>query len=183
VIADEIWTGLGRSGAMVRTTAIGAPADILCFGKGLGGGLSISACVASEDVMMAWARSGETIHTSTHAGAPLACAAALATLDALRFRRLVPRAKEAGEAAKAAFRAALEGCPGVVEVRGEGLMIGIELESGALALRATRGMLAKGYIVLTGGFEGEVLTLTPALNIPDQRLADAALALRQTLAP
>jgi 4-aminobutyrate aminotransferase / (S)-3-amino-2-methylpropionate transaminase / 5-aminovalerate transaminase len=200
VIADEIWTGLGRCGSMVRTTAIGAPADILCFGKGLGGGLSISACVASEDVMMAWARGGEAvhggattsptprppsdvIHTSTHAGSPLACAAALATLDALRFRRLVVRARETGEVAREAFRAALAGCPGVVEVRGEGLMIGIELEDGPLALRATRGMLAKGYIVLTGGLDGEVLTLTPALNIPEQRLVDAALALRQTLAP
>ena len=60
-------------------------------------------------------------------------------------------------------------------------MIGVELDSGARALRATRGMLERGYIVLTGGLDGEVLTLTPALNIPDQRLADAAVALRQTL--
>jgi 4-aminobutyrate aminotransferase/(S)-3-amino-2-methylpropionate transaminase len=182
VIADEIWTGLGRAGSMVRTTSIGAPADILCFGKGLGGGLSISACVAAEDVMLAWARGGETIHSSTHAGAPLACAAALATLDTLRFRRLPARAKDVGEVAKEAFRDALAGSPGVVDVRGEGLMIGVELDGGPRALRAMRGMLARGYVVITGGTSGEVLTLTPPLTIPEQRLIDAAEALRQTLA-
>lgn len=185
VIADEIWTGLGRSGAMVRSSAVGAPADILCFGKGLGGGVPISACVASEEVMTAWARTssehGEVLHTSTHAGSPLACAAAIATLDALRFRKLVTRAAEVGERAKAAFRGALEGCRGVVEVRGAGLMIGVELDGGDRALRAMRGMLARGYLVLTGGLRSETITLTPALNIHEDRLADAAQALRDVL--
>jgi 4-aminobutyrate aminotransferase/(S)-3-amino-2-methylpropionate transaminase len=183
VIADEIWTGLGRSGAMVRSTSLGAPADILCFGKGLGGGVPISACVAAEDVMMAWAapEHGEVLHTSTHAGSPVGCAAAIATLDALRFRKLVARAAEVGERAKEAFRAALEGCRGVVEVRGAGLMIGVELDGGDRALRAMRGMLARGYLVLTGGMRSETITLTPALNIHEDRLADAAQALRDVL--
>ncbi|MFT3773719.1 MAG: aspartate aminotransferase family protein [Minicystis sp.] len=183
VIADEIWTGLGRSGAMVRSTAVGAPADILCFGKGLGGGVPISACVAAEDVMTAWATSahGEVVHTSTHAGSPVACAAAVATLDALRFRKLVVRAQEVGERAKAAFQTALDGCAGVVEVRGAGLMIGIELDGGERALRVSRGMLARGYLVLTGGMRSETLTLTPPLNIHEDRLVDAAQALRDVL--
>jgi 4-aminobutyrate aminotransferase / (S)-3-amino-2-methylpropionate transaminase / 5-aminovalerate transaminase len=187
VIADEIWTGMGRTGAMVRSTAVGAPADILCFGKGLGGGLPISACVASEDVMMAWAgdAGGDggdgVVHTSTHAGSPLASAAAIATLDALRFRKLPARAREVGEGARAAFRSALDGVPGVIEVRGEGLMIGIELDGGDRGLRAMRGMLARGYVVLTGGMRSETLTLTPALTIGEERLADAAVALREVL--
>ncbi len=181
VIADEIWTGLGRAGSMVRSTSVGAPADILCFGKGLGGGLAVSACVASEDVMMAWARGGEVLHTSTHAGAPIACAAALATLDALRFRKLVTRSAEVGHATRAALDTALEGVPGVVEVRGQGLIIGVELDSGDRALRAMRGMLARGYLVLTGGRRSEVLTLTPALTIRAERLEDAAEALREVL--
>jgi 4-aminobutyrate aminotransferase/(S)-3-amino-2-methylpropionate transaminase len=166
---------------MVRSTAVGATADILCFGKGLGGGLAISACVAAEDVMMAWAGETEVVHTSTHAGSPLACAAAIATLDALRFRKLPARAREVGEAARAAFRAALEGVPGVVEVRGEGLMIGIELDGGDRGLRAMRGMLARGYVVITGGTRSETLTLTPPLTIHEERLAAAATALRDVL--
>jgi 4-aminobutyrate aminotransferase/(S)-3-amino-2-methylpropionate transaminase len=182
VIADEIWTGLGRTGSMVRSTAAGAPADILCFGKGLGGGLPISACVAAEDVMMAWAGETEVVHTSTHAGSPLACAAAIATLDTLRFKKLPVRAREVGERARAAFRDALAGLPSVVEVRGEGLMIGIELDSGARGLAAMRGMLSKGYVVITGGMRSETLTLTPPLTIPEERLVEAAAALRDVLA-
>ncbi len=184
VIADEIWTGMGRTGAMVRSAADGVAADILCFGKGLGGGLAISACVAAEDVMMGWARDvgGDgVVHTSTHAGSPLACAAAIATLDALRFRKLPARAKEVGERAIAAFRAALAGAPGVVDVRGEGLMIGVELDGGDRGLRAARAMLERGYVVLTGGERSETLTLTPPLNIREERLADAAAALGEAL--
>jgi 4-aminobutyrate aminotransferase/(S)-3-amino-2-methylpropionate transaminase len=181
VIADEIWTGLGRAGSMVRSTTAGAPADILCFGKGLGGGIPISACVAAEDVMMAWAQGDEVVHTSTHAGSPIACAAAIATLDALRFRRLVVRSAEVGGRALEIFRAALDGCRGVVEVRGRGLMIGVELDGGDRGLRAMRRMLARGYVLLTGGARSEVLTLTPPLNIHEERLADAAEALRDVL--
>lgn len=181
VIADEIWTGMGRSGAMVRSTAAGVSADILCFGKGLGGGLAISACVAAEEIMMAWAGDTEVIHTSTHAGSPLACAAAIATLDSLRFRKLPARAREVGEGARAVFRAALAGVPGVIEVRGEGLMLGIELDSGERALYAMRGMLAKGYVMITGGMRSETLTLTPPLTIREERLAAAAAVLGEVL--
>jgi 4-aminobutyrate aminotransferase/(S)-3-amino-2-methylpropionate transaminase len=181
VIADEIWTGMGRSGAVVRSTFVGAPADILCFGKGLGGGVPVSACVAAEDLMMSWAKGPEVVHTSTHAGSPLACAAAMATMDSIRFRKLPARAREVGEAARAAFRKELEGVAGVVDVRGEGLMLGIELDGGDRALRAMRGMLSKGYIVITGGMRSESLTLTPPLTIAEERLTDAAIALRDVL--
>src|SRR5690606_8152526 len=99
--------------------------------KGLGGGLPISACIAPDEIMQAWARGGEVVHTSTHAGAPLACATAIATLDSLRFRRLVAKASEMGTRTKDYLRGLLAGAPGVVEVRGEGLMLGIALESSA----------------------------------------------------
>ena len=181
VIADEIWTGLGRSGAMVRSTAAGAAPDILCFGKGLGGGLPISACVASDDVMSSWARVTEVVHTSTHAGWPLACATAIATLDAIRFRQLVPRARDAGERFLALLRGELANVRGFVEARGAGMMIGVELTDGALATHAARALLAAGYIVLAGGVRGETLTLTPALTIDEELLTPVARALRTIL--
>lgn len=176
VIADEVWTGLGRSGSMVRMLDAGAEPDILCFGKGLGGGLPISACVAPARVMDAWARGGEVVHTSTHAGLPLACAAALATLNALRDERLVERSASLGGYFCEALRGALRGLPGVRDVRGKGLMIGIELESAAQALRVFRAMLERGFIVLTGGSRGEVLTLTPPLTIPKELLDGSVMA-------
>jgi 4-aminobutyrate aminotransferase/(S)-3-amino-2-methylpropionate transaminase len=168
---------------MTRAGAVGADVDILCFGKGLGGGMPISACVAPGAIMDAWARDDEVIHTSTHSGSPVACAAALATLDALHVQQLPARAREVGARWTEALRAALAGCPGVVEVRGAGLMIGVELESGALGLAAMRRMLAEGYLVLTGGRRGEVLTLTPALSTPEPLLSAAAQALARVLAP
>ncbi|XXY54680.1 aspartate aminotransferase family protein [Sorangium sp. So ce269] len=182
VIADEIWTGLGRSGAMTRTGEIGAPVDILCFGKGLGGGLPISACVAPEPIMRAWAREAEVVHTSTHSGSPLASSAALATLDALDAGQLAARSRDVGARFQAMLRGALARGPGVVDVRGAGLMVGVELESAELGLRVMRGMLAEGYLVLTGGVRGETLTLTPALTIPEALLSAAADALARVLA-
>lgn len=181
VIADEIWTGLGRSGSMLRSVAVGAEPDILCLGKGLGGGLPVSACIAPAAIMGAWAREGEVVHTSTHSGAPLGCAAALATLDALRFKHLVARAAEVGARAIARLREDLRGAPGYVEVRGVGLMIGVALESGAHGARALRGLLEQGFIVTSGGARGEVVILTPALDVAEEQLAAVGPALRVAL--
>ncbi|EYF02338.1 aspartate aminotransferase family protein [Chondromyces apiculatus] len=181
VIADEIWTGLGRTGAMARSIALGAAVDILCFGKGLGGGLPISACIAPEAIMASWSAGIEVIHTSTHSGSPLACAAALAVLDALQDGALPARAQAVGARWVEELRTALSSCPSVVDVRGVGLMVGVELESAALGLRVMRGMLDQGYLVLTGGTQGEVLTFTPALGIPEALLSGATMALQHVL--
>jgi 4-aminobutyrate aminotransferase/(S)-3-amino-2-methylpropionate transaminase len=181
VIADEIWTGLGRSGAMLRSTAAGASIDILVLGKGLGGGLSISACIAPDAIMQAWARDGQVVHTSTHAGAPLPCAVAIAVLDSLRFRRLVATSAEVGARTKTYLEGVLAGLPGFVEVRGAGLMLGVALENGALALRVMHRMLELGYIVTTGGLQNEVIVWTPALTIAEEQLTAAANAMKTAL--
>ena len=181
VIADEICTGLGRSGSLSRMLDAGAKPDILCFGKGLGGALPISACIGSEAVMEAWARGGEVVHTSTHAGLPLSCAAALATLDTLRDEALVARSKGMGGVFRAGVQGKVLGLAGVRDVRGLGLMIGIEMDSPARALRVFRAMLERGYIVLTGGLRGEVLTLTPPLTIPKELLEGAVLAFEEAI--
>jgi 4-aminobutyrate aminotransferase/(S)-3-amino-2-methylpropionate transaminase len=181
VIADEIWTGLGRTGAMLRSVDVGLSPDIICLGKGLGGGLPISACIGREAVMRAWARDQEVVHTSTHAGWPLACAAAVATLDSLRFKHLPARAAEVGGRALDALRLTLIGATGLVDVRGVGMMLGIELASAELTQTTARRLLGQGYVVLTGGTQGETLTLTPALTIAEERLTDFGKALREAL--
>jgi 4-aminobutyrate aminotransferase/(S)-3-amino-2-methylpropionate transaminase len=144
--------------------------------------LSISACIAPDAVMQAWARDGQVVHTSTHAGAPLPCAVAIAVLDSLRFRRLVPNAAEVGARTKTYLQGLLAGVPGVVDVRGAGFMLGIELESGALALRVMHRLLELGYIVTTGGLQGEVIVWTPALTITEEQLTAAAIATKTALA-
>jgi 4-aminobutyrate aminotransferase / (S)-3-amino-2-methylpropionate transaminase / 5-aminovalerate transaminase len=168
LVCDEIWTGLGRSGAWLASVEAGVVADLVCLGKGLGGGLPISACVGRASVMAAWgAHGGTTIHTATHFGAPPACAAALATLTAIEDGRLLARARDVGARWADRLRGGLQGC-GVSDVRGRGLMIGVELEGGApRALAVTRRLLQRGWIVLTGGAAGDVLTLTPPLDIDE----------------
>jgi 4-aminobutyrate aminotransferase-like enzyme len=183
LVCDEIWTGLGRSGAWLASVDGGVVPDILCLGKGLGAGFPISACVGSETSMAAWgAHGGSTIHTATHFGAPLACAAALATLDVLAEERLPDRAGRVGGAWMHLLRERTSGL-GVTEVRGRGLMVGVALDGGASRARAvTRRLLERGWIVLTGGAGGDVLTLTPPLDVDDALLVAFAGALADTLA-
>jgi 4-aminobutyrate aminotransferase-like enzyme len=168
-VADEIWTGLGRAGKWLCSSEL-AP-DLVCLGKGLGGGLPISACVGRGDAMRAWSREPEVVHTSTFAGAPLACVTALATLDVLSRGGLVSRSAELGQTWLAALRAALADVPGVVEVRGAGLMIGVDLgERPGAAAELMQLLLERGYIVSTGGEQRDVVVLTPPLVIVESLL-------------
>jgi len=171
-IADEVWTGLGRSGHFLASLAADVLPDLICLGKGLGGGMPISACVGADEVMQAWRRdpSQEVVDTATFFGAPLACATAIATLDALRAGKLDERARSVGERTKRALANALESVPGVGEVRGAGLMIGVALGTESTALAIQRSLLEAGYIVTLGGSRGEVLILTPPLTIAESLL-------------
>jgi 4-aminobutyrate aminotransferase/(S)-3-amino-2-methylpropionate transaminase len=176
LVADEIWTGLGRAGAMLRSVADGVVPDVVCLGKGLGGGLPLSACIGSEAVMSAWQRDDEVVHTSTFAGAPLACATAIATLDVISREKLVTRSEDVGARFLAALREALAGANGsgvrgVRAVRGAGMMIGVDLgERPGAATALMQGLLRQGYIVSTGGGAREILVLTPPLTIAEPLL-------------
>jgi 4-aminobutyrate aminotransferase-like enzyme len=183
LIADEIWTGLGRSGDWLASTAMGALPDLVCLGKGLGGGLPISACIGPDAIMQSWRRDAgeEVVHTATFHGAPLACATAVATLDVLAADGLAERARAVGDKARQALTNALAPVPGVGEVRGAGLMIGVELRSASVALAVQRALLEAGYIVTLGGLAGEVLIVTPALTIAEGLLEGFTAALRGLL--
>jgi 4-aminobutyrate aminotransferase/(S)-3-amino-2-methylpropionate transaminase len=180
LIADEIMTGLGRTGAMLSSAAQGARADLVCLGKALGGGLPVSACVGRGAVMAAWgAPASEALHTGTFFGNPLACATALAALDAIEEDGLCARAEEVG----AWLRALLEERVGARAraMRGAGLMIGIEFGSGAEALGLVRALLERGYIVLPASADARVISLTPPLTIEPARLDGFVAALDAAL--
>ena len=178
LIADEVYTGLGRTGRTWAVDHEGVVPDLLCVGKALGGGVPISACVGRANVMDAWpASTGESLHTQTFLGHPPGCAAALAALAVLEEEKLAERARELGERALARLRAGLAAARAggrVRDVRGRGLLIGIECESGERALRACLAALARGVIVVPSGDQGEVISVTPPLVIGAEAL-DAAL--------
>ncbi len=182
LIADEIFTGLGRCGATWLSVSEGVTPDLVVTGKALGGGLPVSACLGRREVMSAWgAPGGEAIHTSTFLGHPLACAAALATLEVMENERLAERAVRVGEPFRDRLRAKLSAHACVRGVRGVGLMLGVELDGGARGLRIVRRLLERGYIVLPAGPDARVLSLTPPLAIEEALLDAFAVALDEVL--
>lgn len=182
LIFDEIFTGFGRTGSLFAFQHEGVVPDLLCVGKALGGGMPLSACLGSREVMDAWPPSrGEALHTSTFLGHPLACASALAFLDVLEEEGLVELASRRGSRLLERLRRGLGGSGVVREVRGRGFLVGIELEVGeeggggagvTLAVEALR----RGLLVLPAGDRGEVVELSPPLTLTDEQM-DVAVAL------
>ena len=193
VVMDEVLTGLGRTGHLLASVAAGAVPDVVCIGKALGGGLPMSACIGRADVMDAWPVSnGEALHTSTFLGHPLGAAAALGFLDVLNEENLCGRAAAVGEALLARLAGELNGVEGVAAVRGEGLLLAVELTAAAGPLRglgarvATRA-LGRGLLVLPAGAEGHVVELAPPACLTDEQLVwgvgELASCIREELSP
>ncbi len=169
LIADEIFTGMGRTGALLGSEHDGFVPDLVCLGKALGGGMPLSACCGPAEVMDAWpASTGEAIHTSTFLGHPLSCAGGLGFLAAIEAEDLVNRARRLGAWAMDCLSAELGGDESVAEVRGRGLMLGIELktdEGAAPAVKVAEQALKRGLIVLPTGAGGRVVELTPPATV------------------
>ena len=172
LVADEVFTGFGRTGRLFACEREGVVPDLLCVGKGLASGMPLSACVGRAAVMDAWPESrGEALHTQTFLGHPPSCAAGLAALAVLDEEKLVARSAEVGARALGFLAQMAPRIPAIRAVRGAGLMIGIECVTAELAHRAVSGALARGVILLPGGDDGRTLTVTPPLSID----ADALL--------
>ena len=125
LMIDEVQSGVGRTGKWLAFQHAGILPDVVTLAKGLGSGVPIGACVAAGRAKGVF-KPGN--HGSTFGGGPLACAAGLATLAAMEAEGLLDNATRMGELIRQGFRDALGGAPGVVDVRGMGLMIGIELD-------------------------------------------------------
>ncbi|MEZ4335092.1 MAG: aspartate aminotransferase family protein [Sandaracinaceae bacterium] len=172
VVVDEIFTGFGRTGRRFAHEGELTP-DVLCVGKALGGGLPISACIGTAEVMAAWGDpDAEAIHTATFAGSPVSCAAALASLSVIEEEGLVERSRDVGARWVEALRAGLG--DRAREVRGRGLMVAVELHEAANPGRIMHDLLSRGWLVLGAGPGGRTLQLTPPLTI-DEALLDAAV--------
>ncbi len=125
LMLDEVQTGIGRTGTWFGFQHSGVMPDVMALAKGLGSGMPIGACLARGVAAEVFTPGS---HGSTFGGNPLACAAALATLDAIEEEKLLDNARVRGEAIRSGLRMALAGVQGVVDIRGEGMMMGIELD-------------------------------------------------------
>ncbi len=176
LIADEIQSGWGRTGKWFGFEHLGIAPDVVVFGKAVGGGLPLAGVAARHDLMDKW-QPGE--HGTTFGGNPLACAAGLAALQIIERDGLVERAAHLGEIIKARLKP-LVGQNGVADVRGNGLMIGIELRDTdgkpdyARCDAAKLLARASGLLLLTCGAkignphtDNAALRLIPPLNTPE----------------
>jgi 4-aminobutyrate aminotransferase-like enzyme len=171
LVCDEVYTGFGRTGRWFACEHEGVVPDLLCVAKGLASGMPISACLGRSTVMDAWPPTqGDGLHTQTFLGHPPGCAAALASLRALEEEKLVERAAELGDAALARLHGALDDAPGILDVRGRGLLLGIECDRRERAAATCARALEEGVIVLASGDDGRVLSITPPLSIERELL-------------
>ena len=157
---DEVQCGIGRTGQWFACQHAGVQPDVMMLAKGLGSGVPIGACLAAGKAAGVF-KPGN--HGSTFGGNPLACTAALTTLAVIEEEGLRARARELGESIRAGFDAELRGLAGVVAIRGDGLMIGIELDRpcGALVERA----LSDGLLINVT--MDKVIRLLPPLIFSD----------------
>lgn len=183
LIADEIFTGFGRTGHRFAVEAEGIRPDLLCCGKALGGGLPIAAVLGRRPLFSVWRTPGEALHTATFVAHPLACAAALAALDVIEAERLPERALRLGECL---IGPRLTSWPehlfAVREIRGRGMIWGIELKTARAAKALVAGALARGILLLAGGPAGTVAQIAPPLTISEQQLSLALDILKSVLA-
>ena len=150
LVADEIQTGAGRTGKMWALEHWGVEPDILLVAKGIASGMPLGAMVARAEIMESWSIGA---HGSTYGGNPVACAAALATIELLEGG-LIENAAARGDQAMAGLRELLGRHPGtVIDVRGKGLMIGVEFAAPELAEAVQFACFERGLLVLECGVQ------------------------------
>jgi acetylornithine aminotransferase len=159
-MVDEVQCGIGRTGTWFAHQHASVKPDVMTLAKGLGSGVPVGACLTAGPAAGVF-KPGN--HGSTFGGNPLACVAALTTLAVLDEDKLLPRAVVLGERIRKRLRDALAGQAGIVEIRGSGLMIGMELDRPCGALVAA-GLEAGVLINVTAD---KVVRLLPALVMTD----------------
>lgn len=185
-IADEIQTGFTRTGAMFASELFGIVPDLITTAKGIAGGLPLAAVTGRAEIM-------DAAHTGglggTYGGNPIACAAALAAIEAFETEGMIERANEIGALLTSRLTDLQSADPRVGDVRGHGAMIAAEFvdpttgePDAALTGAIAKACIAQGVIVLTCGTYGNVIRFLPPLTIPDALLHEGIDVLATALA-
>ena len=184
-IADEVQCGFGRTGKLFAVEHYGVDPDILCAAKGIADGFPLSAFIARPEVADAFTPGD---HLSTFGGNPVSCAAALANLDVMRDEDLPGNAARRGALILERLTAFKASCGKVGDVRGKGLMIGVELVQDAAltpapeeARRVRARCRENGLLVGVGGASGNVIRIQPPLTITEAQAHRACDVLEDAL--
>jgi 4-aminobutyrate aminotransferase/(S)-3-amino-2-methylpropionate transaminase len=180
LIADEIQSGMGRTGRLFAIEHSGVEPDLVTVAKSLAGGLPLSAVIGREPIM-SQVEPGSL--GGTYGGSPIGCAAALAVLDVIHAEGLVERANRIGARLRERFDSwtRREDMATVRNVRGLGAMLGFDLADGATARVVVSRALQRGLILLTCGRDAETIRVLVPLTIEDALLSEGLDVLEQTL--
>jgi 4-aminobutyrate aminotransferase/(S)-3-amino-2-methylpropionate transaminase len=178
-IADEVQTGFARTGSMFASDLFGVVPDLITTAKGIAGGLPLAAVTGRAEIMDATHAGGLG---GTYGGNPIACAAALAAIEAFENDGLLERAKQIGETLMDRLLKLQNGDPRMGDVRGRGAMVAVEFvkpgtgtgngpePDPALASAVAKACIAQGVVVLTCGTYGNVIRFLPPLSMSDELL-------------
>ncbi len=186
LILDEVQTGFGRTGEMFAAQTFDVQPDIMCIAKGIANGFPLSATVSSRALMSQW---GAGSHGTTFGGNPIACAAALATLDVIRDENLLANCRKMGSRLLAGFRDLKDKYPVIGQVRGLGLMVAMEMivpgqgktPNPKAAMAVLENSLQRGVMGYMAGLHGQVVRLMPPLNITEAQVDEALSILDDSL--
>jgi len=185
LIADEVQSGMGRTGRMWASEWVDARPDIVVMAKGIASGLPLSGIMARRELLEKFAPGS---HGGTYGGNAVACAAAIATLDVIESEGLLANAEKQGARLLAGIAEAAEGRSCVAEVRGRGLMIGIELAQGPeltprpdLAKALLHEAFERKVLLLSCGTYGQVVRVIPPLVTTDAEVDVAIRAIAESL--
>ncbi|MDD5594437.1 MAG: aminotransferase class III-fold pyridoxal phosphate-dependent enzyme [Candidatus Margulisbacteria bacterium] len=163
LIFDEVQTGIGHTGKWFACEHAGVVPDIITVAKGIASGLPLGACVAKKEIMAKWSPGA---HGGTFGGNPVCCAAAIATLKAIKEEKMLANATKLGAYLKqklSGLRAQHSGL--IKEVRGRGLMLGVDFGSSEPVKKIINFCLERGLVLISTGADGTVIRVIPALNV------------------
>jgi len=178
LIADEVQSGYGRTGEMWAFEHAGIVPDVVCVAKAIANGLPLSAIVTRKELQERW---GKGAHGTTYGGNPVACAAGVAVLETIRDEDLVANARIRGAELSAGLRELMAEYPGIGDVRGPGLMVGVEFvkdratrePDGATADAVIERAADAGLLLLSCGIAHQVVRWIPPLDVTIPELEEA----------
>jgi putrescine aminotransferase len=183
LIADEVQTGLGRTGKWFGCDHEQVRPDLMTLAKALGGGvMPIGATMGTAAVWNKVFADNPLTHTSTFGGNPLACAAGLAVLDIMERDNLVERVATQGDRLQAALREAFKDQPLVAEVRGQGLLIGVEFAEDEVGELVIAQMMKRGVIAAYTLNNPRVIRMEPPFLVTDEQIEHAVSCLKESVA-
>jgi 4-aminobutyrate aminotransferase len=178
MIADEIQSGFGRTGKWFAMEHAGVKPDILCMAKGIASGFPLGGIAAPAKIMAKWSPGA---HGGTYGGNPVCCAAAIATVDVIKKEELLTNATRLGSYLKQKVLELKEKYPIIKDVRGMGLMIGVDFKDAAIVSSIMNYCLKNGLVLISTGGGGTVIRLIPPLIVKKKEIDQALKILEKAL--